>query len=211
MILSNSSMENIHHKNTTQNYVSTQIFICQVACVGIWSIWWREKRHLCKNLSGTGGFPYGSASKEATCNAGYTRRFRFHPWVGKIPWRRKWKPTPVFLPGESHGQRSLVGCSAKDHKQLDTTEQHTHPASVSSFCCCSFIADLILWMFTVSALYLKLSFLECLNYIHWLLSSSISSFPPRISSTWIQVSRPHESLSLLMAFGLIPLPKSINK
>ncbi|XDA86191.1 hypothetical protein R6Z07F_015941 [Ovis aries] len=33
----------------------------------------------------------------------------FDPWVGKIPWRRKWPPTPVFLPGESHGQRSLVG------------------------------------------------------------------------------------------------------
>ena len=35
----------------------------------------------------------------------------FYPWVGKIPWRRKWPPTPVFLPGECHGQRSLVGCS----------------------------------------------------------------------------------------------------
>ena len=33
----------------------------------------------------------------------------FHPWVGKIPWRSAWQPTPVFLPGESHGQRSLVG------------------------------------------------------------------------------------------------------
>ena len=38
-------------------------------------------------------------------------RHRFHPWVGKIPWRRKWQPTPVFLPGKSHGQRSLVGLS----------------------------------------------------------------------------------------------------
>ena len=34
----------------------------------------------------------------------------FDPWVGKIPWRRKWQPTPVFLPGEFHGQRSLVSC-----------------------------------------------------------------------------------------------------
>ena len=38
-------------------------------------------------------------------------RCRFSPWVGKIPWRRAWQPTPVFLPGESHGQRSLAGCS----------------------------------------------------------------------------------------------------
>ena len=35
------------------------------------------------------------------------RRRKFNPWVGKIPWRRKWQPTPVFLPGKSHGQRSL--------------------------------------------------------------------------------------------------------
>ena len=39
-------------------------------------------------------------------------RPRFNPWVGNIPWRRKWQPTPVFLPGEFHGQRSLEGCSS---------------------------------------------------------------------------------------------------
>ena len=43
------------------------------------------------------------------------------PWVGKIPWRRKWQPTPVFLPGESHGQRSLAGYSPWGHKESDTT------------------------------------------------------------------------------------------
>ena len=51
----------------------------------------------------------------------------FAPWVGKIPWRRKWQPTPVFLPGESHGQRSLAGYSPWGHKESDTTEQlHFH-------------------------------------------------------------------------------------
>ena len=54
------------------------------------------------------------------------RRFRFNPWVGKIPWRRKWQPTPVFLPGESHGQRSLVSYSPWDRKELGTTERVTH-------------------------------------------------------------------------------------
>jgi len=44
-------------------------------------------------------------------NAGNVRDVRFNPWVGKVPWRREWQPTPVFLPGESHGQRSLAGCS----------------------------------------------------------------------------------------------------
>ena len=45
------------------------------------------------------------------------------PWVGKIPWRRKWQPTPVFWPGESHGWRSLVGYSPQGCKEFDTTEQ----------------------------------------------------------------------------------------
>ena len=46
----------------------------------------------------------------------------FNPWVGKIPWRRKWQPTLVFLPGESHGQRSLVGYCPRDLKESDMTE-----------------------------------------------------------------------------------------
>ena len=56
------------------------------------------------------GFPGGSAVKYLPAMR-RCRRHRFDPWVRKIPWRRKWKPTPVFLPGESHGQRSLVGYS----------------------------------------------------------------------------------------------------
>ena len=51
------------------------------------------------------------------------RRPRFTPWVGKIPWKRKWQPTPVFLPGEVHRQRSLVGYSLWGLKESDTTEQ----------------------------------------------------------------------------------------
>ena len=50
------------------------------------------------------------------------RRPRFDPWVRKIPWRRKWQPTPIFLPGEFCGQRSLVGYSPWGCKQSDTTE-----------------------------------------------------------------------------------------
>ena len=43
-------------------------------------------------------------------------------WDGKMPWRRAWQPTPVFLPGESHGQRSLMGYSPRGGKELDTAE-----------------------------------------------------------------------------------------
>ena len=57
------------------------------------------------------------------------RRRGFNPWVRKIPWRRKWQPTSVFLPGKSHGQRSLVGYSPWGCKESDITERlslHTH-------------------------------------------------------------------------------------
>ena len=50
------------------------------------------------------------------------KRHRFDPWVRKILWKSKWQPTPVFLPGKSHGQRSLVGYSPWGHKESDTTE-----------------------------------------------------------------------------------------
>ena len=51
------------------------------------------------------------------------KRHRFdHPWVGKIPWRRAWQPTPVFMPGESQGPRSLVGYSSWDCEESDTIE-----------------------------------------------------------------------------------------
>ena len=73
-----------------------------------------------------GGFPDGANGKESTCRC---RRFGFDPCVGTMPWRRKWQPTPVFLPGESHGQRSLAGCSPWGHKETQLTAQmcaHTH-------------------------------------------------------------------------------------
>ena len=56
------------------------------------------------------------------------RRPGLDPWVGKIPWRRKWQPTPVFLPGESHGQRSLAGCSPWGSQRVwhDWTRLHAY-------------------------------------------------------------------------------------
>ena len=57
------------------------------------------------------------SGKEPSCQV---RRHEFCPWVLKIPWRKKWKPTPTFLPEKSHGQRSLVGYSAYDPKKYQT-------------------------------------------------------------------------------------------
>ena len=59
-------------------------------------------------------FPNSSVVKVSTSQC---RRCRFDPWLGKIPWRWEWQPTPVFLPGESHEQRSLVGYSPWGHKE----------------------------------------------------------------------------------------------
>ena len=51
------------------------------------------------------------------------RRHRFGPWIGKFPWRRVWQPTLVFLPGESHGLKSLAGYNLWGCKELDMTEE----------------------------------------------------------------------------------------
>ena len=57
------------------------------------------------------GFPGGSVVKNPSAMQDMWQELRFDPWVRKIPWKRKWQPTPVFLPGESHGQRSLAGAT----------------------------------------------------------------------------------------------------
>ena len=51
-----------------------------------------------------------------------TQEVQFDPWVGKIPWRRKWKHTPVFLPGEYHGQKNLAGYGPQGCKELGMAE-----------------------------------------------------------------------------------------
>ena len=73
-------------------------------------------------------FPRWLGGKESTFQS---RRLKFNPWIGKIPWRRKWQPSPVFLPGKSCRLRSLAGCSSWGRKELDTTDTHTH----TSFSC----------------------------------------------------------------------------
>ena len=57
------------------------------------------------------GFTCGASGKESACHCRRHKRRGFNSWVGKIPWRRAWQPTPIFLLGEFHGQKSLVGCS----------------------------------------------------------------------------------------------------
>ena len=92
---------------------SVRQFELMVACFSQW-------------VSASSGFPSSSVvkkkkkKKNPPTNAGDTGSIL---GLGKNPWRRKWQPTPVFLPGESHGQRSLAGYSPWDHKESDTTER----------------------------------------------------------------------------------------
>ena len=67
-----------------------------------------------------------ASGKEPTCQCRRHKRGRFNPWVRKIPWRRTWQPTPVVLPGESHGQSTLVGYSPQGCKESDMIEVNEH-------------------------------------------------------------------------------------
>ena len=76
------------------------------------------------------GLPRWLSGKGPTRQRRSWRRPGFNPWVGKTPWRRKWQSTPVFLPGKSHRQRSLVGYSPWGHKRVGHslhTKQQQHP------------------------------------------------------------------------------------
>ena len=94
----------------------------------------------------------------------YVKKFRI---LYGLEWRRKWQLTPVFLPGKSHGQRSLVGYSSWGHKESDTTEQtHTHTYRLEM---CYYFSYLSEWY--IKAYYLKIHhlvyFQELINYNKW--------------------------------------------
>ena len=91
----------------------------------------------------------------------------FNPWVRKIPWRRKWQPTPVLLPRKSHGWRSLVGYSPCGHKESDMTER-LHFTSLVLFTLIEFCSSWVILyrlfeclIFLMDARYYKFCFAEC--------------------------------------------------
>ena len=85
-----------------------------------WGIKTFSSKQKLREFIASRGFPGGASGKEPTCQSRRHKRCGFDPWVGRSPGRGQ--PSPVFLPGESHGQRSLVGYSPRDCKQSDTTE-----------------------------------------------------------------------------------------
>ena len=107
----------------------------------------------CVSPSDFFGFPGDGSGKESACQCRRHERGGLHPSVRKIPQRRKWQPTPVFLLGESHGQRSLVCCGPRGHTESDRTErrqarlahltQHKARGALPRCCKCkiSFLTD----------------------------------------------------------------------
>ena len=135
--------------------------------------------------------PGGSSSKEPACQCRRHKSRGFDPWVGKIPWRRGWQTTPVLLPGESQGERSLVGYSPWSHKNqtwLKWLSMHAH-ASESVHLCFSLV-----WRFlaNISSNVISSTFCQGLQQPHpdpsyFILQSLSSSFT---SSTPVLLSIP---------------------
>ena len=117
-------------------------------------------------------------------------RLQFNPWVGKMPWRRQWQPTPVFLPGEFHGQRSLVVYSPWGPKESDMTEQLTHcvTAPITHWhrnWDTSWPVKKWAWFSpAIGGLYLLPQVTLCELYAYWVISSTSpeSTFPPKTCS-----------------------------
>ena len=103
-------------QTSSRNLTNSKIHFLSIYCVSLLTL------------------PRWLSSKEPAYQCRKHKTHGFHPWVGKIPWRRKWQPSPVFLPGESHGQRSLVDYRPWDRKEPDMTEQLHFLSFYSSFC-----------------------------------------------------------------------------
>ena len=72
------------------------------------------------------GLPRWPSGKESTCQCRRHRRYRFNPWVRKIPWRREWQSTPVFLPGEFHGGAWWATVRKVTKSRTQMNDEHTH-------------------------------------------------------------------------------------
>ena len=137
-------------------------------------------------------FPGGAGGREPAFLCRRGKRCRFNPWVRKIPWRRAQQPTPVFLPGESHEQRSPGAYSLWDRRELDMTEQpehaymctymcahicvHIYVCMLSHFCCgLSFPTHTHTYIYTCTHIY-KNIYTHIHVYIHMYVSLYLSIY-----------------------------------
>ena len=100
----------IHGNNPSVHQVMTDLRACGI-CTCVVCVYVCVCVCVCMHI----GLPWWFSGKESTCKC---RRCGFNPWVGKISWRKKWQPTPIFLLGKSHGQRSLACYTPWGHKRI---------------------------------------------------------------------------------------------
>ena len=116
--------------------------------------------------TGIMGFPGGISGEESACQHRRYKRCVFNPWVRKIPWRRKWQHTPVFVPGKSHGQRSLAGYSPWGRREPDVTERTARVFTQASGHWCS-PSHLTLRAFLLSVVFQSLTLSSRFNFFHF--------------------------------------------
>ena len=119
-----------HKSFLRENYArrTWESFLSSTSCrlFSLIGLWWGNKESCAQPEITILHWQLGSG-KVSTCQCRRHKRHGFNPWVRKIPWRKERQPTPVFLPGESHGQRSLVVTAYGAAKtQIRLSTQHTH-------------------------------------------------------------------------------------
>ena len=128
-------------------------------------------------------FPHGSDSKETACNAG---DLGFDPWVGNIPWRREWLPTPVFLSGKFHGQRTLVGHSPWGCKESNMSEYVLYVNLNSQFVPLVPFPPVSTCLFSISvSLFIPWKIVSSISFFYYFSGGSVVKNPPAIQETWV--------------------------
>ena len=131
--------------------------------------------------------PGGSEVKASTCICPQCGRPGFDSSVWKIPWRRKWQPTPVFLPGESNGQRSLVGCSPRGRKESDTTERlHSLTHSLKGYVAQNLQIIMYICKFFITNLSSQNTFIDFCQTPIWV-AKLVSVEGGNVIATWLLV------------------------
>ena len=113
-------------------YTHTHTYIGSLCCIT--ASWYLSILYMIKVFHDKGfsvGFLGGASGKDSACQCRRCKKLGFHPWIRKIPWRRKWQPTPVFLPKKSHGQRNW---QATVHEAANSQTQHKLHKGFSKSC-----------------------------------------------------------------------------
>ena len=155
-------------------------------------------------------FPGGPVLKKPTCRGRRHKGPRFNPWIRKIPWRRRWPPTLVFLPGKLRGQRTLVGDNPWGHRELDMADHSTDTSINVSTCLPTYLKSVNLHIHPLSptylfiynfSTYLHFIFVSTSILIYFLICHPSISFPACHICLSMHLSTYHLSVWVLSRFS----------